>query len=136
MKQTAVLGSPVYIRQAQGKNLKRGAKVRPGPLSSLRIFWVSMPSNLEDVFSFIFEIKLSCNTGPSKSCYTGPPKGCNAGPCIASNFSCNETEPRKLCTPPTSIVLLLGLNLAETTSVVRPPQGGGKGHFSSVHFSC
>ena len=65
MKQTAVLGSPVYIRQAQGKNLKRGAKVRPGPLSSLRIFWVSMPSDLEDVFSFIFEIKLSCNTGPS-----------------------------------------------------------------------
>ena len=24
-----------------------------------------MPSNLKDVFSFIFEIKLSCNTGPS-----------------------------------------------------------------------
>ena len=24
------------------------------PLSSLRVFWVGMPSHLEDVFSFIF----------------------------------------------------------------------------------
>ena len=29
------------------------------------IVWASMPSHLEDVFSFIFGIKLSCNTGPS-----------------------------------------------------------------------
>ena len=31
-----------------------------------------MPSHLEDVFSFIFGINLSCNTGPPKGCSTGP----------------------------------------------------------------
>ena len=41
-----------------------------------------MPSHLKDVFSFIFEIKLSCNTGPSESCSTGPSKGCNTGPSL------------------------------------------------------
>ena len=38
-------------------------------------------------------MKLSCNAGPSE--------GCNAGLPIASNFCCNETEPRKLQTPST-----------------------------------
>ena len=31
-------------------------------LSSLGVFWVGMPSHLKDVFSFIFQIKLSCDT--------------------------------------------------------------------------
>ena len=38
-------------------------------------------------------MKLSCNAGPSE--------GCNAGLPIASNFCCDETEPRKLQTPST-----------------------------------
>ena len=71
-RQTTLLAIPVYTGQAQGKrkkHLKRGAK-GPGslPLSGawslsspslplslfLHVFWVGMPSHLEDVFSFIF----------------------------------------------------------------------------------
>ena len=64
----ALLVSPIYIGQAQGKEekkIKRGAKIEP--LTSLLIFWVSPPSHLEDVFSFACQIKLSCNNGPSVS---------------------------------------------------------------------
>ena len=86
--QTALLASPVYIGQAQGekiKHIKREAKEPGGSRShmcslslspslslslpptslslySLRVFWVSMSSCLEDVFSFIFKIKLSCDS--------------------------------------------------------------------------
>ena len=52
--QTALLAGPGYTGQAPGggeKHIKRGAKSGWG-LSSLRIFWVGMPSRLEDVFSF------------------------------------------------------------------------------------
>ena len=72
--------------------------------SSLCFVWVGLPSCLpshfEDVFSFACQIKLSCNTGPS----------------VASNFCCGETEPRKLHTLLTSLVLFLRLHLTETTS--------------------
>ena len=30
-------------------------------LCSFHDFWVVMPSHLEDIFSFVFQIKLSCN---------------------------------------------------------------------------
>ena len=47
-----------------------------------------------------------------------------------------QWESRKLHTPLTSMMLFLGLNLAETTSVVRPSQGEGQGQLSSVQYSC
>ena len=53
VEQTAPLASPIYIRQAQGEGEKTYKKSR-GSLTSLRVFWVSMPSHLLDVFSFIF----------------------------------------------------------------------------------
>ena len=55
VKQTALLTGPVYERQAQrrgDKCIKRGAKIEPG--ASLHVFWVGLPSCLEDVFSFAF----------------------------------------------------------------------------------
>ena len=65
VEQTALLASPIYIGQAQGeeetykKRSQRAvglspARTRTLSLSSLRIFWVGMPSHLEDVFSFYF----------------------------------------------------------------------------------
>ena len=62
VKQTPLLASLLYIGQAQGeeKNIKRGAKI--GPPASLHVSWVGPPSCLEDVFSFAYQIKLSCNT--------------------------------------------------------------------------
>ena len=85
---------PVYTGQAQGRreNIKRGAKIGPG--GSLLIFWVNPHLHLKDVFSFVFSIKLSCNTGPF----------------VASNFCCHETAPRKLkmILSPDSIILILG----------------------------
>ena len=61
VEQAALLATPIYRGQAQveEKHLKRGAKswgsLSLAPtLSSLRIFWVEMPSRLEDVSSFIF----------------------------------------------------------------------------------
>ena len=65
VEQRALLASPIYIGQAQGeekKHIKRGAKW-PGVslscvcactlcLSSVSVFWVSMLSCLEDIFSF------------------------------------------------------------------------------------
>ena len=55
----ALLASPIYAGQAQGeekKHLKRGAKIGLGGLISLPVFWVCMPSCLEDedVYSFTF----------------------------------------------------------------------------------
>ena len=64
VKQTALLASLFYIGQAQGeekKHKKRSQNWDRG-LSSFRVFWVGMPSCLEDVFSFTFYIKRSCNT--------------------------------------------------------------------------
>ena len=57
-KTNSTLSSPVYIRQAQeevGKkkkktDKKRGQRAGVLSLSSLCIFWVSVPSCLEDVF--------------------------------------------------------------------------------------
>ena len=67
VKQTALLASLIFIGQAQGKrkNIKRGGKIEARGLSTLCIFWIRMPSHMEDVFSFACQIKLSCNTGPS-----------------------------------------------------------------------
>ena len=68
VEQTALLASSIYIRQAQRKEKKtykkRSQRARGfSPLSlSLCVFWVCMPSYLQDVFPFIFQIKLSCNT--------------------------------------------------------------------------
>ena len=54
VEQTALLASPIYIGQAQGEEEKHKKRSqRAGGLSSLRVFWVGMPSCLEDVFPFI-----------------------------------------------------------------------------------
>ena len=70
--QTALLAGPIYVGQAQGEektHKKRSQRARGSlslphmhtlSLSPLCIFWVSMPSHLKDVFSFIFEIKMIC----------------------------------------------------------------------------
>ena len=89
-KTTGLLASPIYIGQAQGeerKDIKRGAKIEPR-VSSLCVFWVGLPSFLQDAFSFACQIKLSHNTGMS----------------VVSNFCCSKTEPRKLDIPPTQII--------------------------------
>ena len=59
------------------------------------------------------------------SCNTSPSKDCNTGQSVVSDFCCDETELRKLQISPTSMVLFLGFNLPETTSVW-PPQGGNQ----------
>ena len=62
---TALLLGPVYIGQAQGREKtykKRVQRAGGGCLSPLHarpfslsfLFWVRMPSLLEDVFSFVF----------------------------------------------------------------------------------
>ena len=79
------------LRRRRKKHIDREAKIELS-LSSLRIFCVGLPSSLEDVFSFACQIKLSCSTGPP----------------IASNFCCSKTEPRKLQTSLTYMVLFLG----------------------------
>ena len=82
-KTDSLPGCSIHIRQAQGeenKHIQRGAKIELG--ASLCVFWVSLPSSLEGVFSFACQIKLSCNTGLS----------------ITSNFCCGKTELRKLQT--------------------------------------
>ena len=53
VKQIALLASPVYIRQAQGKEEKKKLSL------SLCFFRVGLPSCLQDVFSFACQIKLS-----------------------------------------------------------------------------
>ena len=47
-------------------------------------------------------VKLSCNTGPSEEIT----QGCHTGPSVASNFCCDETEPRKSQTPLTLLMSL------------------------------
>ena len=59
VEQTALLASPIYIGQAQGEEKKTSKEEPKGwgfslCFSPLCIFWVGMPSQLEDVFSFIF----------------------------------------------------------------------------------
>ena len=58
VEQTALLASPIYIGQAQGEERKhinkRSQRAGGLSLSFLPVFWVGMPSRLEDVFSFIF----------------------------------------------------------------------------------
>ena len=57
VKQTALLASQIYIGQAQGeekRHIKKGAKIGLGAVSSLHVFWVGIPSHLEDIFSFTF----------------------------------------------------------------------------------
>ena len=60
VEQTALLASPIYLVQAQGEEEKKKSYKKEEPkvwelsLSSLHVFWVSMPSHLEDIFSFIF----------------------------------------------------------------------------------
>ena len=87
VKQTALLASPIYIRQAQGeekKSFKRGAKELGLSLSSICIFWVGMPSRLEEYFPLFsklnWAVTRSSNSGPCKSCNTGLYKSCNTGP--------------------------------------------------------
>ena len=71
------------LRGRRKKMYKMRSQNWASVLSSLRFFWVSSPSYLEDIFFFACQIKLSYNTGPS----------------IASNFCCSETELKKLQTP-------------------------------------
>ena len=107
VKQTALLASPLYIRQAQGteKNHKKRSQIELG--ASLWVFWVGPPSRLKDVFSFACQINLSCNTGLT----------------IASNFCCSETEPRKLQIPLTPFIKKISLKrwLIFAVSISSPP---------------
>ena len=64
VKQTALLASLIYIEQAQGeekKHIKRGVKIELEAFVLFWVFWASLPSCLEDVFSFACWIKQSCN---------------------------------------------------------------------------
>ena len=56
-KQRALLASPVYTGQAQGEegHTKRGANMQPSLLLG------QPPSGLANVFSFVCQIKPSCN---------------------------------------------------------------------------
>ena len=57
VKQSALLANPIYTEQAQeeeekkNKKIKIRAKIEVG--GSL-VFWLNLPSRLEDVFSFVF----------------------------------------------------------------------------------
>ena len=82
------------------KTYKRKSQNWASCLPSLRVFWVSPLSRLEDVFSFAWQIKLSCNIGPS----------------VTSKFCCSKTEPRKLHPPlARSIVLEIKTKKHEPT---------------------
>ena len=109
VEQTALLASPIN-RAGSGeekKHIKRGAKGQsslssPGSrslalslsLSSLPIFWVSMPSHFEDVFSCYFLDKTKGAITLSESC-----DALKALMSIASNFCWDKTEPRRLHSP-------------------------------------
>ena len=60
VEQTALLASPIYIGQAQGeeKNIYKGEPKGRGPLLFSLHLWVSVPSCLEDVFSYHFLNKI------------------------------------------------------------------------------
>ena len=70
------------------------------------------------------------NLAATWSCNTGLSQGCNTGQFLASNFYCDETEPRKLHTLLTSTVQFLGFNQAETTCLAparrKPSIAGAK----------
>ena len=70
------------------------------------------------------------NLAVTWSCNTGLSQGCNTGQFLASNFCCDETEPRKLHTLLTSTVQFLGFNQAETTCLAparrKPSIAGAK----------
>jgi len=63
VKQTALLASPIYIWQVQGKEEKK--KKKEEPILSLVLFsslLLGRPAlMLEDVFAFAYQIKLNCN---------------------------------------------------------------------------
>ena len=118
VKWTALPASPIYTEQAQEEEEKTYKKRSQNWAFSLFYSHLcfSLPSTLEDVFSFACQIKLSCNNGPP----------------IASNFCCSETEPRKLQTSLVYVVLFLSFNLAETT-LARPLQGRGQAQQEAKH---
>ena len=85
-KANSSAGLPNLLRADSGrgeKTYKKRSQNWATGFSSLRLFWVGLPSHLEDVFSFACQMKLSCTTGLSAT----------------SNFCCSETELRKLQTP-------------------------------------
>ena len=59
VKQTALLAGPSYIGQTQGKEkkYKRRSQNWAGGFSSFWVFWVGLPSYLEEVFSLACQIK-------------------------------------------------------------------------------
>ena len=104
VKQTALLASPVYIGQVQGKeknHIKRGAKIGLGASLLFASFGLACPHTSRMYFPLLsksnWAVTWSCNTGPSKEIT----QGCNTGPSIPSNFCCDETEPRILQIPRT-----------------------------------
>ena len=103
-------GQPNLHRAGSGRGGKTYKKSQNWAysLSSLRVFWVSLPSCLEYIFPFACQIKLSCSTGPS----------------VASNFCCSKTEPRKLRTPTTC-------NLKKFTTLLPICR---QNYFNMVHF--
>ena len=66
-KEIALLASPIYIGQARGERRKheRSSQYWTGAFFPLCCFWVGPSSCLKDIFSFAYQIKLSCNIGPS-----------------------------------------------------------------------
>ena len=99
VKQTTLLTSPICIGQRKEKRQKEEPKLSQRLLFSLCL--LGQPAlTPRGCILLCLPIKLSCNNGPS----------------IASNFCCDETEPRKLHTPLSSMVPFLRFNLAETTS--------------------
>ena len=111
VKQTALLASSIYIRQAQReekKHKKEEPKLSPWLLFSSLLLGRPALTPQGCIF-FPCQIKLSCNTGLS----------------LASNFCCSKTEPRKLHTPLTSLVPWLRFNLAEITTALPLLSGGG-----------
>ena len=108
VKQTTLLTSPICIGQRKEKRQKEEPKLSQRLLFSLCL--LGQPAlTPRGCILLCLPIKLSCNNGPS----------------IASNFCCDETEPRKLHTPLSSMVPFLRFNLAETT-LAWPPWGKGQ----------
>ena len=99
VKQTALLASPVYIRQAQGeeKNIQKEE-----PKLSQGVLFSSQPALTPPGCIFLcLPIKLSYNTGPS----------------VTSNFCCGKTELRKSHTPPTIPISKKGITNAMDMSL-------------------
>ena len=106
VKQTALLASPIYNLHRAGsgeekKTDKKRSQHWPGGSSSLRS--LGQPALMPWGCIFLsLPVKLSCNTGPSEEIT----QGCHTGPSVASNFCCDETEPRKSQTPLTVLMSL------------------------------